>query len=125
MYACTSNQEEKLTNSNWSIEKVVHINTGMINQTKINNEKIWEFNQDHTYRYNTKNKEQVNHINGEWDLDDKNLLIFNSFDSTTITIEEISADNMVWLLSEKDSIRYYLNSREKKVYVPSFPNPFD
>lgn len=120
--SCKSNREQKLTRYNWSIEKVVDLKTAKINQTIAGHDKIWDFRQDHTYIYNTKNENQINKINGGWDLDGHKLLIFNEFDSTTVVVEKITDDEMVWLMGGKDSMRYYLNANEKKVNVPSFPD---
>lgn len=120
--SCENIQEQTLTSYSWSIEQVVDLKTGKINQTKADQEKIWNFSQNYTYHYETKNKNLRNNINGEWNINDHKLLIFNEFDSTMVIIEKISDDEMVWLMKGKDSTRYYLESNDKKIYIPSFPD---
>lgn len=110
-----------LTDYNWEIEKVVDVKTGTINQTKANQEKMWDFRIDNTYIYETKNGNQKNRINGEWNLNSYNLQIINEFDSTFVIIEKITDNEMVWLI-KNDSIRFYLNSKAKLVAVPDFAN---
>lgn len=120
-YSCKNNLEQMLTDYNWEIEKVVDVKTGTINQTKANQEKMWDFRIDNTYIYETKNGNQKNRINGEWNLNSYNLQIINEFDSTFVIIEKITDNEMVWLI-KNDSIRFYLNSKAKLVAVPDFAN---
>jgi hypothetical protein len=118
--ACSSksNLDELLTNNNWQIEKVANLKTGIISQIEKTQEKEWSFKLDKTYDY----KNQNQNISGEWKLNGFNLLIINKFDSTKLLIEKITNDEMIWLIEGKDSIRFYLSSKEKKVVVPEFPS---
>lgn len=120
--SCGDDVEQMLTDYNWEIDKVVDLKTGTINQTEINNEKIWNFMGDNTYQYKTKNENEKNLIKGKWHSDGYNLLVFNEFDSTNVLIEKINTEKMVWLIKGNDSIRFYLNSKEKEIIVPDFPN---
>ncbi|WP_319501418.1 hypothetical protein [uncultured Draconibacterium sp.] len=122
LYACENKEEKILTGYDWEIEKVIDLGTGAINQTGKDNEKIWSFASDNTYRYKTKADGNENLVKGEWQLDNFNLLIHNEFDSTKIYIEKLNSEEMVWLVQGNDSLRFYLNSKAKHVEVPNFPN---
>lgn len=111
-----------LTNYNWEIEKVVDLKSGTINQTKTNQEKVWDFAANNTYQYKTKIEEKENMVAGRWNLNGLNLQIVNEFDSTSVIIKKIDNDNMVWLISRKDSMKFYLKSKVKEPVVPGFPN---
>jgi hypothetical protein len=125
IYSCQNNIEKNLTNYRWEIEKIVDLKTGMINQTELNQDKIWDFNPDKTYTYQNK-KDNINNVTkGNWDLDNYKLLIFNEFDSTHLLIENICTENMVWLINENDSLRFYLKSKIKEITVPDFPKAME
>ncbi|WP_167619700.1 hypothetical protein [Maribellus sediminis] len=120
--SCETKVERILTSYDWEIEKVIDLNTGTINQTGKENHKIWYFSPDNTYQYKTKAENNENLIKGVWQLNSPSLLIYNEFDSTRIHIEKINREEMVWIVKENDSLRFYLNSKEKDIVVPNFPN---
>lgn len=122
MSSCISDQEQKLTDYNWEIEKVVNLKTGIVKKTEENQVRMWNFNQDHTYFYDTRKENQTHQLKGKWDLEDYNLSIFNEFDSSKVLIEKITDDEMVWLIKEKDSVRFYFNSKVRTFGAPTFPN---
>lgn len=111
-----------LTDYNWEIKKVVDLKNGTINQTKTNQEKVWDFAENNTYQYKTKSENNANIVKGKWSLNGLNLQIFNEFDSTNVIIEEIDNEKMVWLINQNDSMKFYLNSKVKEPIVPDFPN---
>jgi len=120
-YSCQNKAERILTNYDWEIEKVIDLKTGSVNRTEWNNEKIWGFTADNTYRYKTKDESIENLIKGGWQLNNHNLLIFNEFDSMHVHIEKINTEEMVWVIQGNDSIKFYLNSKAKAMIVPDFP----
>lgn len=121
-YSCQNKVEQMLTDYNWEIEKVVDLRNGTIKQTKTNQEKVWDFAENNTYQYKTKSENKENIVKGKWNLDGYNLQISNEFDSTNVIIEKIDNEKMVWLISQKDSLKIFLNYKVKEPVVPAFPN---
>ena len=110
-----------LTATNWQVEKVVNLKKGLLSQTVENQKKLWHFENNHSYLYETENEGKANQVTGKWELDDYSLLISNEFDSIEVRVEKITMDEMVWLIADKDSVRIYLSAKVKKVPVPDFP----
>ncbi|MCY1718798.1 hypothetical protein OU798_00490 [Prolixibacteraceae bacterium Z1-6] len=122
LISCQNKDEQMLTAYSWEIQKVVDFKSGTINQTDKGNKKTWDFSSGNRYYYKTKAESIENLIEGEWQLNNHTLLIFNEFDSTVVHIEKIDSEEMVWLIPGNDSIRLYLNSKAKDMVVPNFPN---
>jgi len=123
-FACSNpgNLAQLLTNNNWEIEKVVNLKSGKVSQIEVNHREIWEFKIDNTYYFEMKNEIQNQFSNGFWVLDGCELLIMNEFDSSKVTIEKITKNEMTWLMEGEDSIRLYLTAKNKEVSLPKFPD---
>lgn len=122
LYSCKNKDEQTLTTFDWEIEKIIDLKTENINLTKDNQHKIWDFRTNNTYVYKTVIENTVNQVEGKWTLDGINLLVYNEFDTISVIIEDIHTNEMVWLVEENDSIRLYLNSKEKEIAIPDFSN---
>lgn len=117
----TNKSEKLLTDSDWQVEKVINLKPGLDTEPGEEQKKLWHFEHNHSYLYNTENKGRANQVDGKWELDGNSLFIANEFDSIEVTIEKITTDEMVWLIAEKDSMKIYLSAKIKTVNVPNFP----
>jgi len=107
--SCSSaNFNKDILISSWTIVKVENINTGQIGPEELNQGTKWTFNIDNSYSFEIRNDYFEQLQSGTWKLVNDTIKMTSETNSSSVIIESLTENKLVWRLVKSDTLRFYL-----------------
>lgn len=108
LWACSCvSQEKSEIKGKWKVAKVENLENGEV-APEI--ESYFDFKQDRTFQ---SSNEVTGEHKGTWGKEDKKLVLIQNSDTTEMTIEKLTSNELIWTINN-EHLRFYLKAENRE-----------